>query len=229
MDEIVVSAFAFLGIGGGVFLPLQYGFGKIPPITASFLLATGLAALTYRYLGGIQGASFTVGTLKMGGALAALVGIAMLINHSLVPQVPPPPPPPPAYQIWEVTGQVTDESGNADAFGIAPLAPTDVVLSPTPFQLFPDNKFDMKFYVMPADPISPFPILQVSHAGYLQDNVDLNPNATTNDVQMTRTGQTIIINPIKLRPQARFIPTTTATEVDSIPAQASSTTPESHP
>ena len=81
MDEIVVSAFAFFGVGGGVLLPLFYGYDKIPPITASFLLATGLAALTYRYLGGIEGASFTVGALKLGGALAALGGVAMIINN----------------------------------------------------------------------------------------------------------------------------------------------------
>jgi len=202
VDEIVVSAFAFLGIGGGVFLPLEYGFDKIPPITASFLLATGLAALTYRYLGGIEGASFTVGTLKLGGALAALVGIAMLINNSLTPWVRPPIQPPPAYQIWTVTGQVTNESGNP----IDPLAPTDIVLSPPHTQLFRDGNFETDFYVMPSNTISPFPTLFVSHDGYMQDPVDLNPNATTNDVQMTRTGQTIKINPIKLQPQGQYHP-----------------------
>ena len=225
MDEIVVSAFAFLGIGGGVFLPMQYGFDKIPPITASFLLATGLAALTYRYLGGIEGASFTVGALKLGGALAALVGIAMLINNSLAPWVRPPVPPPPAYQIWTVTGQVTDASGNA----IDPLAPTDIVLSPPQSQLFRGGNFKMDFYIMPSNTISPFPTLFVNHDGYVTDPVDLNPSATTNDVQMTRTGQVIKINPIKLQPQAQYHPSQQAPSPVSAAAEISSGNPEQHP
>ena len=58
MDDVFVAVFALLGVGGAVFLPLRFD-GFSPTIT-SFLLATGLAALTYRYLGGIQGASFSV-------------------------------------------------------------------------------------------------------------------------------------------------------------------------
>lgn len=225
MDEIVVSAFAFLGIGGGVFLPMQYGFDKIPPITVSFLLATGLAALTYRYLGGIEGASFTVGALKLGGALAALVGVAMLINNSLAPWVRPPVQPPPAYQIWTVTGQVTDVSGSA----IDPLAPTDIVLSPPQSQLFRDGNFKMDFYIMPSNTISPFPTLFVNHDGYITDPVDLNPNATTNDVQMTRIGQTIKINPIKLQPEAQYHPSPQAPSPVSVAAETTSGNPEQHP
>jgi hypothetical protein len=225
MDEIVVSAFAFLGIGGGVFLPMQYGFEKIPPITVSFLLATGLAALTYRYLGGIEGASITVGALKLGGALAALVGIAMLINNSLAPWVRPPVTPPPAYQIWTVTGQVTDASGNA----IDPLAPTDIVLSPPQSQLFRDGNFKMDFYIMPSNTISPFPTLFVSHDGYTTDPVDLNLGATTNDVQMTRTGQTIQINPIKLQSQPQYHPSLLAPSPVSVAAETASGNSEQHP
>jgi len=51
IDEIVIVLFAFLGVGGAVFLPLYF---RIPPITTSFLLATGLAALTYRFLGAFR-------------------------------------------------------------------------------------------------------------------------------------------------------------------------------
>jgi hypothetical protein len=84
VDEIVVAAFAFLGFGGAVFLPLRF---NIPQIVTSFLLATGLAALAYRYLGGIPSTSLAVGAVKIGGSLAALVGIAILINSHLVSQV----------------------------------------------------------------------------------------------------------------------------------------------
>ena len=204
---------------------MQYGFDKIPPITVSFLLATGLAALTYRYLGGIDGASFTVGALKLGGALAALVGIAMLINNSLAPWVRPPVQPPPAYQIWTVTGQVTDATGNA----IDPLALTDIVLSPPQSQLFRDGNFKMDFYIMPSNTISPFPTLYVSHDGYLTDPVDLNPNATTNDVQMTRTGQIIKIDPIKLHPQGRYRSAAEASNPVPVAAEPAPVLPEQHP
>jgi hypothetical protein len=105
VDEIVVAAFAFLGFGGAVLLPLRVGFQSLPPIEVSFLLATGLAALTYRYLGGIQGATYTVGALKLGGTLAALVGIAMLINQQLVRQVQ-------HLQVWQVQGKVVDLKKN---------------------------------------------------------------------------------------------------------------------
>ncbi|MCI0622194.1 MAG: hypothetical protein L0387_11110 [Acidobacteria bacterium] len=84
LDDKFVAAFALLGFGSAVYLPLRF---NIPPIVISFLLATGLAALTYRWLGGIPGTSFVIGTLKLGGALAALVGIALLINTHLVNQV----------------------------------------------------------------------------------------------------------------------------------------------
>ena len=92
----MVAAFAFLGFAGAVFLPLRY---DVKPIVVSFLLATGIAALTYRYLGGIEGASFTVGLLKLTGTLGALVGIAMLINAELVNQND--------VQVWYLRGRVT--------------------------------------------------------------------------------------------------------------------------
>ena len=111
IDDLVVLLFALFGLAGGVFFPRLL---HIPPITTSFLLASGLAALAYRFLGGIEGASFAVGSFKLGGSLAALVGIAMLINHALVPetQPPPAPPPPPLHQAYHVTGTVVDNQGN---------------------------------------------------------------------------------------------------------------------
>jgi hypothetical protein len=80
----VVAAFAFLGVAGAVFVPIRL---HVPPILISFLMATGLASLAYRYLGGIPGTSIVIGTLKLGGALAALVGIAVLINNYVSRQV----------------------------------------------------------------------------------------------------------------------------------------------
>lgn len=99
-DVIVVAAFAILGMGSGVFLSIR---NSAPPIVISFLLATGIAALTYKFLGGIEGASFKVGALKLTGSLAALVGIAMIINSQLVHQIEP-------ARVWYLDGTVVDKS-----------------------------------------------------------------------------------------------------------------------
>jgi hypothetical protein len=117
LDDIIVAAFALLGFGGAVFLPLRY---NVPAIVVSFLLATGLAALTYRYLGGIEGASFAIGALKLTGTLGALVGIAMLINSKLVSQT--------TVQVWDLHGTILNEKKDA----IDPLEDAD-------FSVFPAN------------------------------------------------------------------------------------------
>jgi hypothetical protein len=178
-DEIVVAAFAFFGIAGAVFLPLRF---TIPPVTTSFLLATGLAALTYRYLGGIQGASFKVGTLKLTGTLAALVGIAMLVNHTLVSEAP-------RFQVWQISGQVTDESGNP----LEPVAQKDVALAPPVFQPFPQGEFTLDINSQPGfNGNSVLPVLSVTHDGFDPQPVDLN------DPKYKHAGQTIQLNKIVL-------------------------------
>ena len=83
-DDLVVIIFAVLGFGGTI---VFVQWGSVPPIVVSFLLATGVAAFVYRFLGGIQGASFTLGALKLGGTLAALAGIAFTVNPVLVNQM----------------------------------------------------------------------------------------------------------------------------------------------
>jgi hypothetical protein len=79
-DDLVVIVFAFFGLAGSIFLVL---LTTAPPIMISLLLATGIAAFVYKFLGGIQGASIVVGTLKLGGTMAALVGLALIINPRL--------------------------------------------------------------------------------------------------------------------------------------------------
>jgi hypothetical protein len=140
-DEIVVTAFAILGVGGAVALPLRYGFSGVPPIVVSFLLATGLAALAYRYLGGIDGASFTVGAFKLTGALAALVGIAWFINGKLVTQVE-------TVQVWDVYGKVVLNKGTMDQ-----LVDTDFTLFPANATPAPNGDFHLRFIFDPANPV----------------------------------------------------------------------------
>lgn len=79
-NDVVVIVFACIGLGGGVLLAL---YTNAPPIITSFLFSTGITALIYRFLGGIQGTSYAVGALKLGGTAACLVGIALLINPYL--------------------------------------------------------------------------------------------------------------------------------------------------
>ncbi len=135
----------------------------------SFLLATGLAALAYRYLGGIQGASFATGTFKLGGALAALVGIALLINNILASQVQPPPP---AAQLWELHGKVTDEHQAA----LHQLVPEDFRLTPPNTRIDPGGNFTINFFTQPTltGGGTNYPSLTIGH-GSLSATLVLEP------------------------------------------------------
>lgn len=84
-EHIVIIVFASLGFFGCVYLQV---WTRAAPILVSFFLATGIAALVYGFSGGISGASFTIGALKLSGTLAALVGVAFAVNHVLVDQLP---------------------------------------------------------------------------------------------------------------------------------------------
>ncbi len=185
MDDIVVALFALLGIGGAVFLPLRFN-GFSPTIT-SFLLATGLAALTYRYLGGIQGASFSVGALKLSGALAALVGIAMLIHHTMIND-----PLPQQNQTWQVSGQVTNESGQPVA---QLLDQSDFAIYPPLMEPTPDGKFKLSIYSQPDGFGNlTFPTLHIAHPNYLPANLDLN------QIPKAGSSRNIVIPRITLHP-----------------------------
>jgi hypothetical protein len=75
-EDKVVICFALLGLIGSVVLHRL----NLPSVIISVFLSAGITALVYRFLGGIQGASFRVGALKLGGAIAALVGVAFWID-----------------------------------------------------------------------------------------------------------------------------------------------------
>jgi hypothetical protein len=215
IDEVIVAAFAFLGVGGAVFLPLHY---SIPPITTSFLLATGLAALTYRFLGGIQGASFTVGSLKLGGALAALVGIAMLIDHALAAELAAEP----QREVWQVSGQVLDDQGNP----IQVFDPGDIAIQPSTVHTGLEGKFQVTVTSWPDINGTPqFPTLSIVHGSYKADSIDLNPSAK-NDVSVTRKGKSIVVGAIKLQKLAGYNP---IQPLKPVPSDAGTQTPTPPP
>jgi hypothetical protein len=177
IDDIVVIVFALFGFAGGVFLPHTM---QMPPITTSFLLATGMAALVYRFLGGIQGASLTVGSLKLGGGLAALVGIAMLINHAMVAETTPPPSSAsatPAHRAYHVTGTVLDSSGAP----LSNLAISDFLISPPGINPGLGGRFAVTFANgLDFNNQPQFPTLTISHGALSSDAITLKPAAPDN-------------------------------------------------
>jgi hypothetical protein len=212
-DDIVVVLFALFGLAGGAVLPL---FLPVPPITTSFLLATGLAALTYRFLGGIQSSSVSIGVVRLTGSLAALVGVALVINHAMIAQ---------GQQAYQVTGYVVDDTGkpavlNASSFNVWPT------------NIYPDpagNDFRITF-TTGIDPNGhqQFPRLSISD-GSLSDSIDLTPGAK-NDVTMTFVGTVIKLGTIRLHKQnssgsaQSLTPSPSAGETASV-----TTTPEKKP
>jgi hypothetical protein len=84
-DFKVVIAAVIGGFAGGILAVIYH----LPPLVISILIVTGVVSLVYGFLGGIEGASLTVGALKLGGTMAALVGFTMLFNNELLRQLPP--------------------------------------------------------------------------------------------------------------------------------------------
>jgi len=81
-EDKVVIGFSLLGLIGSIALYLL----GLPSVMISFFLSAGLVALVYRFLGGIQGASFKVGAMKLTGTAAALCCIAFLVDPRLETQ-----------------------------------------------------------------------------------------------------------------------------------------------
>jgi hypothetical protein len=73
-DNVVVLGFAISGFVGGLAVHVLF---NAPPVIVSLFLGTGVAALVYRFLGGIPpGTTATIGVFKFGGSLAALLASA---------------------------------------------------------------------------------------------------------------------------------------------------------
>lgn len=176
LDDFVPLAVAIFGLAGGVFLPHVL---HMPAITTSFLLATGAAAVTFRFLGGVQGASFAVGGLKVGGTLGALIGLALIINHSLAPetQPPPAPPAPPLHQAYHVTGTVVDAKGvPVDGLQIGNFLVSPQGTYPNP----EGGKFSLVFASgVDFNGKPTFPSLTISDGSLVSNPIPLNPQANS--------------------------------------------------
>jgi len=82
-EDIVIVIMGVFGFLGGALL---YSW-HMPPIIVSVFISTGIAAMVFRFLGGLQGAGFNIGTLKLSGSIAALLGCIWFINGELSRQV----------------------------------------------------------------------------------------------------------------------------------------------
>ena len=78
-EDVVIIVVVGIGFVGSV---IMYGL-KMPPIMVAVFLATGVASLVYRFLGGIQSATFNIGPVKLAGTIAALISCAWFINVQL--------------------------------------------------------------------------------------------------------------------------------------------------
>jgi len=85
LQDGVILGLLLLGFIGTLFF---YLFDvPLPPIVTAVLLAAAIAALVYRFLGGIAPTtSFAFGLFKISGTLAALIGCAYFINQALEQQ-----------------------------------------------------------------------------------------------------------------------------------------------
>lgn len=85
IENIVIIFVIALGLIGSIII---YACRlPIPAIVVGILLGTAIAALVYRFLGGIPPeTTFKVGALKVTGTMAALIGSALLFNNILEKQ-----------------------------------------------------------------------------------------------------------------------------------------------
>jgi hypothetical protein len=65
----------------------EYGHFYSPPIVVAFFLALSASALTYRFLGGSDGATFKLGPLQLTGTAAVFIGTLWFVNAQLATQM----------------------------------------------------------------------------------------------------------------------------------------------
>ena len=81
-EDWVVITLVLIGLLGG----LGAAYMKMQPVLVAVLLALGISAAIFRFLGGVEGASLKTGTLRLGGSAAVFLAIAWFVNENLVVQ-----------------------------------------------------------------------------------------------------------------------------------------------
>lgn len=126
------------------------------------------------------------------GAYFALVVLIFSTKNSVWDPVP-------TYQVWTVTGTVTDSNGAP----VAPLGAGDVSLLP-PTLTESNGWFTIDVPVRPGQGGAPdYPTLAITHAGYETAQITLDPNSTQpagTNVSFNTTTHQIQINNLRLQP-----------------------------
>ena len=81
-EDTVTICLVVAGILGGLVLHIR---GRAAPIVVAVFLSTGIAAVVYRFLGGIEG-TLKMGGLQLTGTMAAWMGVTYMIDRALVKQ-----------------------------------------------------------------------------------------------------------------------------------------------
>jgi hypothetical protein len=88
-EDIVLSIAVVLGMLIGLYLSyaLVVQGAQYPPTLISTFIGMALAALIYRFMGGLGGTEFGAGMLKLGGAAAFIVGFIWFVGDRLKDEV----------------------------------------------------------------------------------------------------------------------------------------------
>jgi hypothetical protein len=134
------------------------------PIIPAYLLFKALPS-SANVSGPLQGLQ-----VKLGGAFAGYFAVLLLVTYTHNVWAPPP-----VYQVWEVSGQVTDDAGAA----IQPLDIRDFELAPPTFQANTGGTFKLTFSTMPAPAGGgiEYPNLIISHRDFEPAVISLEPSA----------------------------------------------------
>jgi len=139
--------------------------------------------------------------INLGGAFAAYFALVLLILFTKNSVWDPPPP---AYQVWTVTGTITNDKG--EPFSV--LGPEDISLLP-PSQTLSNGWFTIDIPVKPGQGGTvDYPTLFLSHQGFGTVSVDLDPNSKPpNGITFDAANHTVRIADLHLPSLAAYQPT----------------------
>jgi len=142
--------------------------------------------------------------VKLGGAFAGYFALLLLIGVDYQRLFPAPV----LYQVWELSGKVTDETGKP----IPALNAENIHLSPPSVQTYPDGTFNLTFVTIPGRTGKfAFPTLSVQAGDFFAPTISLDrpqAGAGGQPIQIERddVGQNINIPRIPLSQNAAYNP-----------------------
>ena len=153
--------------------------------------------------------------IKLGGAFAGYFALVLLVVSELPKIKAALASPPPTTQVWEVEGQVMDE-GNKEA--IEPLTPEDIKIDPAVLKFNNGGWFRATIATYPGTSGQgiEFPKLFLSHKGYGDKRIDLNPAKTNQEILVSdEQNHSIKLQPIMLKkPEKSYSPNGAAPQPD---------------